>query len=305
MLVNRVRKNQKRLKAWAQREGVSCYRLYDRDIPEIPLAIDWYEGRLHIAVFSGHAAPGEDHTDAIVSELARALEVPRKHTFVKLRSRQSAGNQYEKLSKSEHKLTVSEGGLRFIVNLSDYLDSGLFLDHRRTRQLVRKEARGKHFLNLFSYTGAFTVYAAAGGAVSTTSVDLSNTYLDWAEENMKLNGLAGKEHQFLRDDILTSLEHHRPDHDGYDLVVIDPPTISRSKGMQGVLDIQKDHASLINHTLNLCRPGAAIYFSTNYRKFRFRGDEIDCAVKQDITKRTLPFDFRDTKIHRSYRLEKT
>ncbi len=304
MLVNRTRKNQKKLKKWAEREEVTCYRLYDRDIPEIPLAVDWYEGRLHIVVFTRDSFPVKDQIGTLVSELAKGLGVHKDDIFLKQKERKRGNMQYERVSFGGARFIVSEGGYKFIVNLSDYIDTGLFLDHRRTRRLVGNEAKGRRFLNLFSYTGAFSVYAAAGGAVSTTTVDLSNTYLDWAKENMKLNSIEGSAHRFIRDDIMSAIDHPRPDHDGYDLVVIDPPTVSRSKGMQNTLDLQKDHVLLLNRTIELCRPGAVIYFSTNYRKFRFCADEIQCSVKEDITSRTLPYDFCDTKIHRCFRLVK-
>ncbi len=303
MLVNRTRKNQKKLKRWTEKEGVTCYRLYDRDIPEIPLTVDWYEGRLHILAFTKSSLPGRDEVEVLVSALASYLGVSSTNVFLKQKERKE-GAQYEKVSKEAARFVVSEGGLKFMVNLSDYVDTGLFLDHRRTRKLVADEARSKRFLNLFSYTGAFTVHAAAGGAVSTTSVDLSNTYLDWAEENMRLNGFLGPAHQFLRDDIFSALDHHKPSHDGYDLVVIDPPTMSRSKGMVRNLDLQRDHVSLLNRTLDLCVPRAVIYFSTNFRKFKYRADEIRCLENEEITSRTLPKDFRDTRIHRCFRIVK-
>ncbi|MCP4674162.1 MAG: SAM-dependent methyltransferase [Deltaproteobacteria bacterium] len=303
MLVNRTRKNQKKLRRWVEEEGITCYRLYDRDIPEIPLTVDWYEGRLHILAFTKDSLPGRDEVEVLVSALASHLDVPPEKVFLKQKERKQ-GAQYEKVSKEAARFVVSEGGLKFMVNLSDYVDTGLFLDHRRTRKLVADEARGKRFLNLFSYTGAFTVHAAAGGAISTTSVDLSNTYLDWAEENMRLNGFEGPAHQFLRDDIFKALDHHKPDHDGYELAIVDPPTMSRSKGMSRNLDLQRDHVSLLNRTLDLCVSGAVIYFSTNFRRFKFHADEIRCSKKEDITSHTLPKDFRDPKVHRCFRIVK-
>jgi 23S rRNA G2069 N7-methylase RlmK/C1962 C5-methylase RlmI len=200
-------------------------------------------------------------------------------------------------------LVVRENGLKFLVNLSDYLDTGLFLDHRVTRSLVRSEAAGKRFLNLFAYTGAFTVYAAAGGAASTTTVDLSNTYLRWAKQNLRLNGFTGQAHRLARDDARKFLEYHPPG-PAYDLAVVDPPTFSRSKKLDRDWDIQRDHAELLNRLLRLMTPGGAIYFSTNFRTFKLAADELRRAETREITRQTIPPDFRESRIHRCWRIVK-
>jgi 23S rRNA G2069 N7-methylase RlmK/C1962 C5-methylase RlmI len=303
MLVNRVRKNIRRLKLWASREGVTCYRIYDRDIPEIPLAIDWYEGRLLVAIFAGQGTIlPDEQIKILVDQLAGDLKVPADQVFQKLRTRQKDGSQYQKLSTNRSRFVVNEGGFKFWVNLSDYLDTGLFLDHRRTRARFREESRGKHVLNLFAYTGAFSVYAAGGGASSTTTVDLSNTYLEWAGDNLDLNGFDEEHHRLIRDDVLGFLEDDNPPDNGYDLVIIDPPTISRSKRMENSLDLQRDHVRLINGTIKLCSPNAVIYFSTNFRKFKLDEIQIKATSIEDITKDTLPSDFRNKKIHRCFRI---
>jgi 23S rRNA G2069 N7-methylase RlmK/C1962 C5-methylase RlmI len=305
MLVNRAQKNTKRLKSWIQREGVTCYRVYDRDIPEIPLVVDWYEGKLHLAVYArGGNIPGDEQVEYLVSGLARHFGVAAGDVFVKVRKKQKHGDQYRRFAQRGARFQVGENNLQFTVNLSDYLDTGLFLDHRRTRKMVRDQAKDKHFLNLFSYTGAFTVYAAAGGAISTSSVDLSNTYLDWAEHNMQQNGYRGENHRFYKSDVFSFLENHSPPDGGYDLVVIDPPTMSRSKSMASTFDLQKDHPRLLNRALGLCKDGAVIYFSTNYRKFKLDHDGITCKLKEEITDKSIPADFRDKKIHHCFRLEK-
>lgn len=305
MLANRVRRNLRRLEPWAAREGITCFRIFDRDIPEIPLAVDLYEGRLHAAVYArGPAAAPHPDFGPLVAALARALGVPERGVFIKTRERQKAGAQYDRMASRHAVFDVGEGGLSFRVNLSDYLDTGLFLDHRRTRAMIRAEAAGKRFLNLFSYTGAFSVYAAAGGARSTTSVDLSNTYLAWARANLARNGFTGPAHRLVRDDVMGFLAHHRPPEGGYELAVVDPPTVSRSKKMERKLDLERDHAEILNLTLDLCRKGARVYFATNFRKLKLRGPAIACSKIEDITGETAPFDFRDDRIHRTWRLVK-
>jgi len=308
MLINRVRKNRRRLGPWLRREGVTCYRLYDRDIPEIPLAVDWYEGRLHVAAYAGrHLPPGDGGrrwAERVGGELARALDVAEGDLFLKLRSRQPGGAQY-RTSGGRARVEVAESGLRFLVNLVDYVDTGLFLDHRLTRALVRELARGKRVLNLFGYTGAFSVYAAAGGASETTTLDLSNTYLDWARDNMALNGFGGPSHRFVRADAMTFLERARPAKAGdYDLVIVDPPTVSKSKRMRRDLDIQRDHAWLLERILDLCAAGGVVFFSTNFRKFRFRAAGVAGARVSEITDQTIPPDFRDLRVHRCWRLNR-
>lgn len=305
MLVNRVKKNSRKLKSWRSREAVSCYRLYDRDIPEIPLAVDWYDGRLHVSVYSRRGElPAAAELDRLVHGLGAELHVPAEKLFIKVRKQQKQGDQYLRFARKNARFQVVENNLTFTVNLSDYLDTGLFLDHRQTRKMVREVAAARHFLNLFSYTGAFTVYAAAGGAASTSSVDLSNTYLDWAEHNLAQNGYSGKRHRFYKSDVLGFLENHIPPDGGYDLVVVDPPTVSRSNAMEFKLDLQKDHPKLLSRVLELCKPDAVIYFSTNFRRFKLNRDAIRCAEWEEITDKTIPPDFRNKRIHRSFRLVK-
>jgi 23S rRNA G2069 N7-methylase RlmK/C1962 C5-methylase RlmI len=302
MLVNRVRRNHKRLAPWLAREGITCYRLYDRDIPEIPLAVDWYEGRLHASSYarSGSDEARHERLAAAVAALGEALGVPAADVHLKRRVRAPGGTQYGRLARTNRRFTVSEGGSRFWVNLHDFADTGLFLDHRRTRALVRAGAAGRRVLNLFSYTGAFSVHAAAGGARETVSVDLSNTYLGWARDNLELNGFRGPAHRVVRDDVRGFLEGSRRRGEGdFDLVVLDPPTISRSKKMAGDLDVQRDHPRLIEGALALCRPGAVLYFSTNFSGFELRPPP-DLEV-EDITRRTAPLDFRACP-HRCFRI---
>ncbi len=296
MLGNRLRKNVRKLKKWVKREGVTCYRLYDRDIPEVPLCIDWYDGRLHIAEYKRRASPdGADHAPwlaTLVDGAAAALEVAPERVFVKRRERQRGLSQYEKVAYGHQSFVVVEGGCRFRVNLSDYLDTGLFLDHRTTRALVAERAAGRRFLNLFAYTGSFSVYAAAAGA-ETTSVDLSNTYTAWARDNLKLNGLGDDKHRVVRADVMEWLDEQPAQ--AWDVVMVDPPTFSNSKRMDAAFDIQRDHTTLISACRRVVAPDGIIYFSSNYRKLRL---EIDRA--QELTPRTIPPDFRDRRIHRCW-----
>lgn len=306
MFGNRLEKGLKRGLAWAKRHDVFAWRVYDCDIPEVPLSVDRYadeSGELHavIAYFEGRFPHDAQWFDAMLDEAARILGIPRDRVRLKRRARQEGENQYERLSESERRVVVREDGLRFWVNLEAYLDTGLFLDHRVTRGLVRAESAGKDVLNLFAYTGAFTVHAAAGGARSTTTVDLSQTYCDWAQDNLTLNGQSGPAHRVLRADVLRWLDE---DTGHYDLVVCDPPTFSNSKRMLGIFDVQRDHASLLEKVHRRLRPGGIIWFSTNFR--RFKPDERAMArlftEVAEVSSKTVPLDFRDKKIHRCWRL---
>ncbi len=302
---NRLRKRARHLRRWPTKRGITCYRLYERDIPEVPLVVDHYEDALHIAEFERpHARTAAEHADWLdhmVRTAGEVLEVSRENIFIKHRARQRGSEQYTRFARSESTRVVHEGGLKFLVNLSDYLDTGLFLDHRITRSMVREAAIGTRFLNLFSYTGAFSVYAAAGGAVSTTSVDLSANYLDWAQENMKLNGFDGDNHRGICgdvDDFLSSLNSDEK----FDLAVVDPPTFSNSKQLETDWDIQRDHTQLLRKVFEHMAPGGVIIFSTNSRRFKF--DELaypDVAI-HEISRQTVPEDFRNKRIHRCWRM---
>ncbi len=306
---NRLERMSKHWHKWARRQGITCFRLYDRDIPDVPLAIDWYEGRLHIAEYvRPHDRSEAEHRawlDFMIETAAQTLGTPPDKVFVKRRERQRGRSQYERQADRGEFLEVHEGGLRFYVNLSDYLDTGLFLDHRQTRAMVRAESQGKRFLNLFGYTGAFTVYAAAGGAKSTTTVDLSNTYLDWARNNLRLNQLDRPTHQFVRDDAMAFLHfRQRRGEPPFDLAVVDPPTVSKSKKTTGIWDVQRDHAELLNRLLGQMTEGGRIYFSNNLRRFKLHEAEIRGAAIRDLSRQTVPPDFRNKRIHQCWLLVK-
>lgn len=306
---NRLQKVDRHISKWARRQGVTCYRIYDNDLTNFPLVIDRYEQAIHVAEYQrDHSLDEFQHQEWLESCLeiiAKILEVPRFLVFFKERKRQKGQQQYEKVDTEKQQRLVQENGLNFLVNLSDYLDTGLFLDHRNTRQMVREQAEGKHFLNLFAYTGSFTVYAAAGGALTTTTVDLSNTYLDWAEANLRVNNFADqidKKHYFIKADVKQYLDTLRSGQ--FDLVVMDPPTFSNSKMMREELDTQRDHVALLNQVIYATRPGGTIYFSTNYRSFKLDEANIKGVEIEEISQRTIPQDFRNKKIHRCFRMQR-
>lgn len=307
MFANRLTKMQRHLAKWAKREGITCYRIYDADIPEFPLAVDWYEGRVYTAEYQRDHPLDETEYLAWRSgcrqTLAEIFQVPFEQVFFKARSRQKGNTQYDKFAERRQEFIVHENGLKFKVNLSDYLDTGLFLDHRTTRQMVRRISEGKNVLNLFAYTGTFTTYAAAGGAASTTTVDMSATYLAWAQENLRLNGLEESRHQFIQADVTAWLRE--PGEELYDIIILDPPTFSNSKRMRFALDIQKDHPFLINRCLRRLKPGGTLFFSTNFRKFKMQHEAIWGGAKvTDISNETVPADFRNKKIHYCFEITK-
>jgi 23S rRNA G2069 N7-methylase RlmK/C1962 C5-methylase RlmI len=301
MLAGRLKKNARHLARWAVREGVTCYRIYDRDIPEVPLTIDRYEGELVVAAWE---RDGDDPAwlPEMLAAVARTLAIEPARIHARVRRRQKGLAQYERSDDRGERVEVGEGGLRFWVNLDDYLDTGLFLDHRWARARVGAEAAGKRVLNLFCYTGAFTVYAAAGGASATTSVDLSATYLAWAADNLALNRLADPRHELVRADVLAWLE--QPSAARYDLIVLDPPSFSNSKKMRGVLDLERDHPYLVGACLQRLAPGGVLYFSTNHRSLKLAIDRRDDLVIEDLTRPSIPPDMRDAKIHRLWMIRR-
>ena len=304
---NRLTKLARHLRRWPTKQGITCYRLYDRDIPEVPLVVDRYEDYLHVAEFerpNEHTvAEHSEWLDLMLDTAADTLSVPRENVFCKRRERQRGTSQYERQDAEQHTAVANEGGLKFLINLSDYLDTGLFLDHRITRGMVRDQAADKRFLNLFCYTGAFTVYAAAGGAVSTTSVDLSNTYLEWAKKNLNINNLLGETHRLVRRDTLGFLREHAPGQH-YDLVVADVPTYSRSKATEEDWDVQRDYPEMLSLLLGLMPSGGVVYFSSNFLRFKFEEAAVQQATAREISRQTVPADFRNKRIHRAWRLVK-
>lgn len=301
--VNRLRKNARHWSRWAQREGIACYRLYDADLPDYAVAIDRYEDWLHVQEYAPPAsvdsAKARDRLAQIMAALPAVLAIPPERIFLKVRRRQKGANQYQKQADLGHFHVVREGPAQLWVNFSDYLDTGLFLDHRLTRRLLGEMAPGRRFLNLFGYTGAATVHAALGGASHTTTVDLSAVYLDWARRNLELNGLAGPRHVLVQADCRQWLLWAR---ERYDLIFLDPPTFSNSKRLADSFEAQRDHVTLIQHAMRRLTPGGALIFSTNARKFRLDADALAEFLCEDWSRRTLPPDFaRSPKIHRCWR----
>jgi len=307
MFANRLKKNQKKLRPWLKKNRISCYRLYDRDLPEYAVAVDIYAGSVHVQEYRAPSTIDEEKArerlQAALAVLPDALAVSRDQVFCKVREKQKGASQYRRKEEAGEFFQVEEGGLQFLVNLRDYLDTGLFLDHRTTRAMLREMATGQRFLNLFCYTATATVYAAAGGAAETTSVDLSRTYLDWARSNLALNGLAGSRHQLVMADCMEWLKKDRGE---YDLIFIDPPTFSNSKRMTYVFDIQRDHVALLQVAMLRLAPGGRIVFSTNFRQFKLAEEALSAAVIRNLSSETLPEDFsRNPKIHQCWLLEKS
>ncbi|HLW24780.1 MAG TPA: bifunctional 23S rRNA (guanine(2069)-N(7))-methyltransferase RlmK/23S rRNA (guanine(2445)-N(2))-methyltransferase RlmL [Steroidobacteraceae bacterium] len=309
MFANRVRKNLERLGSWAAREGIDCYRLYDADMPEYAFAIDVY-GRIEPHVHLQEYAPphevsqegARERRREVLAVVPQVLGVPLDRMHSRVRRPRRVHDQYERLASSAERHVIEEGGLKFWINFRDYLDTGIFLDHRLVRARLREWAQGADFLNLFCYTATASVYAAAGGARSTLGIDLSNTYLEWARDNLTLNGFAGPEHRLERADCLAWLEA-QPREPRFDLIYIDPPTFSNSKRMRGVLDVQRDHVKVLQQAFALLRPEGQILFSTHYERFKLDRAALADRHIEDLSAATLPKDFaRNPRMHHCYRL---
>lgn len=306
-LANRLAKNLKHLKPRLARESIACYRAYDADLPEYSAAIDVYCGYVHVQEYAPPAEIPEEKArrrlEEIVEVAARVLDVPRDRVAVKTRRIQSRTDKYQRRDRRNELVEIEEGGLKFLVNLTDFLDTGLFLDHRPLRARIRDLARGKRFLNLFCYTGTATVYAAAGGAVQTTSVDLSGAYLEWAERNLTLNGLDGDAHRLVQADTLAWLAAERGI---YELIYVDPPTFSNSKRADD-FDVQRDHVRLLSLCAARLAPQGLILFSNNFRRFKIDRAALEAQGLSvlDTTRATIPFDFaRNPKIHQAFELRR-
>ena len=308
-LQNRLLKNYRRLKKWADRQQISCYRVYDADLPEFNFALDLYQSDKLYVVFQEYAAPTSIGIDKVKRRsrvaqqtVIQTLQIDASQLFYKQRKKQAGTEQYEKLQQKSQRHIVTEGDCRFYVNFEDYLDTGLFLDHRITRQMIHELARGKSFLNLFCYTGTASVHAALGGAKKTTSVDLSSTYLSWCEDNFSLNNIPLDNHRFIKANCMEWLKAEKAN---FDLIFVDPPTFSNSKSMNDIFDVQRDYLELLNACENLLTKNGKIIFSTNFRKFSFDEQKFTSLTIEDISKKTLPEDFaRNSKIHQCWILSK-
>ena len=304
---NRLTKVYKHIGKIARKQNLACFRVYDIDLPEFPFIIDVYKDMIYVAEYkSKHKLSEEDYETWLNTSLEiiqQVFGVEKDNVFLKLRERQKGEQQYSKLNQEKKELIVDEHGLSFIVNLSDYLDTGLFLDHRLTRQKVKELAKDKRVLNLFSYTGSFTVYAASGGANKITTVDLSKTYINWAKRNLTYNKLYDDtKHEFLQIDVLQYLKTVAPK--SYDLIILDPPTFSNSKRMEDILDIQRDHVTIINQCLNILDDNGILIFSSNYRNFELDAEKLTSQKIKDITKQTTPFDFEGKLKRKCFWIEK-
>ena len=319
ILCNRISKRFKHLKKWAKRCNISSFRIYDKDIPEIPLAIDFYEGwkidddsnfTEKFLVFYLYERPYEkDEAEEfswlqILSfKVANLLEVSANNIFLKIRKKQKGENQYEKENSNSVLIKIVEQGHLFLVNLSNYLDTGLFFDHRPLRKKVEEAAKGKSVLNLFCYTASFSVYAGKAGASKVTSVDLSNTYLSWAKKNFTLNGLnaENEKFEFINGDVKSFLQRTK---EKYDIIILDPPTFSNSKKTQTDLDINRDWPVFVDLCSKLLNNDGILYFSTNSKKLRFDENLLPQGfIAKDITDATIPEDFKNKKIHKCWQIK--
>jgi 23S rRNA G2069 N7-methylase RlmK/C1962 C5-methylase RlmI len=331
MLANRLRKRNRHLQKWAQRTDTGAFRLYDRDIPEIPLVLDKYadavSGALYQRPYEKDEAEEEQWLQAMTDAAARALELQPDTVIIKRRQRQRGQSQYEKMADREIVREVREEGLLFRVNLSDYLDTGLFLDRRAMRRMVNADSKGKRVLNLFCYTAAFSIHAASGGAASTDSVDLSNTYLNWARDNFSLNGFdtamprldeffagdhdQGAAHKLIRADAVTFLRQAAAARRRWDSIIIDPPVFSNSTMVRADFDLNRDYENLLADCLALLSPGGKVWFSANARSFKTDAADMEIALADrfpgikvsDYTDKMADEDFKGKKIPRTFILE--
>jgi 23S rRNA (cytosine1962-C5)-methyltransferase len=304
-LKNRIRKNYRHLRKWAKRTQTNCFRIYDRDIKEYPLAIDFYAGRYCVHYFSSNRDDDEPRNDLqqhVHEVLGSIFGATEDLIFWRSRIKRKKMEQYEKKGEQKEFFTVLEYGVKFLVNLQDYLDTGLFLDHRETRHMVASLSHGKRLLNLFAYTCSFSVHAALAGATFTKSVDLSNTYAEWGRNNFSLNSIASENNPIIRADCLKFLEEEVRSKIRYDIIVIDPPTISRSKKMDDLFDIQQDYPFLITHALKLLAKGGVIFFSTNARQFTLDSTLFPQCSIQEISEKTIPMDFHKKNIHHCWKI---
>jgi len=299
---NRLIKMKAHMGKWARRREIYAYRVYDRDIPQYPYTIDFYEDHLYVCEYYTEAiASKKNYSDwqkETINYISEILGVSQSKMHVKIREKQKGGSQYEKFGQQHNFLEIRENGLKFLVNLDDYLDTGLFLDHRSTRSLIGNQIDGKRFLNLFSYTGSFSVYAARGGASEIVSVDTSVPYLEWLRENLKANNLDNSLHREICMDVREFLQNYNEK--SFDVIYCDPPVFSKGKKLIRDFDVLRDHPDLIDNCLKLLNKGGILYFSTNFRKFKiqWKGNFLD------ISRETIPDDFKDKKIHVCYKIVK-
>lgn len=305
-LLNRLAKNLSKLRPWARKNNITCYRVYDADLPEYAVAIDLYDRHVQVQEYQAPKTIDPGRAKArlrdVMLVIPDALDVDPRDVFLKVRKRQRGAEQYDKQGEDGRFYRVEEGPCTFYVNFTDYLDTGLFLDHRPLRTKLAAGCTGLHFLNLFAYTGTASVAAAHGGARSTTSVDMSRTYLGWAERNLRANGFDLGQHELVQADVLGWLEDAPSD--SYDVILLDPPTFSNSKRMTDTFDVQRDHLPLLRATDRLLAPGGTLYFSNNAKRFKLDPQVAEFCDVREITDKTVPQDFKRSKPHQSWRITK-
>lgn len=301
---NRIEKNYKKLKPWADKNKIEAYRLYDRDIPEFPFLIDIYKNYCVVYDKTEMVDQGKNKDQAVLEALQTGLQFPADKIVLKKRERQSGTNQYTKLQSKNERIQVLENGVSVYVNLWDYLDTGLFLDHRPMRYFFLKNSKEKKLLNLFSYTCVVSLMAAKGGA-KTVSVDMSKTYLNWGKDNFKLNLIDPEQHRFIEQNALEFLKSASewPDYkQSFDMIFLDPPTFSNSKEMESDFEVERDQAFIIENALKFLKPDGVLYFSTNKRKFKLEQKILDSYLIKNTSEKTIPVDCFDQKIHHSFEI---
>ncbi|MBC7741464.1 MAG: class I SAM-dependent methyltransferase [Bdellovibrionaceae bacterium] len=304
MIQNRIEKNNKKLQAWAEKNQIEAYRVYDRDIPEYPFILDRYKDFFVIYDKSQKIDEEKNHLPLMIEATKNYFKTSEHKIIIKRRQKQKGLEQYQKLAEKNEKVVVKENGVPFLVNLWDYLDTGLFLDHRPLRYQFLKKSKGEKFLNLFCYTATVSVMAALSGA-STVSIDMSKKYLEWAKENFALNKLPVKDHIFLEEDVLQFIEQATqwPDFVGtFDKIFLDPPTFSNSKSMKTDFDVERDQEILVTQVMKFLKPDGILYFSNNKRDFKLSTDLKTLYRIKDITAQTIPVDFHDHKIHHCFEI---
>ncbi|MFH1996902.1 MAG: class I SAM-dependent methyltransferase [Candidatus Omnitrophota bacterium] len=302
ILSNRVRNRYRHFSKRFRKRGIDCFRLYDWDIPEVRAVVDWYAGHVVVAEYV-RIQTDESYLPLLAHAVGETLGIPGDRVHFKRRqTKAKKGPRYGRMGSRGKRFEVRERDLRFWVNLDDYLDTGLYSDHRDTRVIVRDLAAGKDFLNLYAYTGAFTCAAASGGAGSTVSVDRSDTYLKWAEDNLALNGLSGRQHALIRSDVTSFLTRAYRERSRYTLAVVDPPSFFKDRNKRTSFDINRDHPDLIKSVLKVMVTGSTVFFSTNHQRFEPRLEELPAMDLTEITPRSIPEDYRNRLVHRCWRM---
>jgi len=302
ILSNRVRNRFRHLSRRFRKAGIDCFRLYDWDIPEVRAVIDWYAGHIVVAEYE-RLQTTKEWLPLMADAVAKTLSLEAERVHLKRRRTQTKqGPRYQRLNKKNKRFSVKERDLSFWVNLEDYLDTGLFSDHRHTRLIIQKLSRGHDFLNLFAYTGTFTCAAALGGAKSTVTVDRSQTYIHWAKDNLSLNGLSGPQHTFVKSDTHRFLGRALRHKKRFTLAVIDPPSFFKDKKNQIAFDINRDHPRLIREVIKIMKPGSIVFFSTNHQRFEPKLDDLPVADLKELTPKTIPEDYRNRTIHRCWQM---